>query len=98
MSRLVVQKYGGSVLRDEDSVRRVARVVGATAAAGDPVVVVVSALASVTDRQLERAARFSAGSSTQEMMTHRRSVGWCSATRRGRNSSAPIRPSWAGRS
>ena len=64
MSRLVVQKYGGSVLRDEDSVRRVARVVAATAAAGDPVVVVVSALASVTDRQLERAARFSAGSST----------------------------------
>ena len=57
MSRLVVQKYGGSVLRDEDSVRRVARVVGRTAAAGDPVVVVVSALASVTDRQLERAAR-----------------------------------------
>ena len=43
------------------------------------------------------AARSSAGCSTQKTTTRRRSAGWCSATRRGRNSSAPIRPSSAGR-
>jgi aspartate kinase len=62
MSTVVVQKYGGSVLRDDAAVRRVAAAVTEAVATGSPVVVVVSALAAVTDRHGGRAERFSARS------------------------------------
>ncbi len=46
---LVVQKYGGSSVADIERIRRVARRVVATRAAGDKVVVVVSAMGETTD-------------------------------------------------
>ena len=46
---LVVQKYGGSSIADIERIRRVARRVVATRAAGDRVVVVVSAMGRTTD-------------------------------------------------
>ncbi len=46
---LVVQKYGGSSIADIDRIRRVARRVVAARAAGDRVVVVVSAMGHTTD-------------------------------------------------
>ena len=46
---LVVQKYGGSSVADIESIRRVARRVVATRAAGNRVVVVVSAMGHTTD-------------------------------------------------
>jgi aspartate kinase len=46
---LVVQKYGGSSVADIERIRRVARRVVATRAAGDRVVVVVSAMGGTTD-------------------------------------------------
>lgn len=52
---LVVQKYGGSSLTDADSMRRVARKVAATRAAGHDVAVVVSAMGDTTDELLDLA-------------------------------------------
>jgi len=46
---LVVQKYGGSSIADIERIRRVARRVVATRAAGNQVVVVVSAMGHTTD-------------------------------------------------
>ena len=46
---LVVQKYGGSSVADIERIRRVARRVVATRAAGNRVVVVVSAMGHTTD-------------------------------------------------
>jgi aspartate kinase len=46
---LIVQKYGGSSVADIERIRRVARRVVATRAAGDRVVVVVSAMGGTTD-------------------------------------------------
>lgn len=53
---LIVQKYGGTSLGDLDRIRNVARRVASTAAAGNRVAVVVSAMAGETD-QLVRWAR-----------------------------------------
>ncbi len=53
---LVVQKYGGSSIADIECIRRVARRVVATRAAGNRVVVVVSAMGHTTDA-LTRLAR-----------------------------------------
>ena len=55
MSQLVVQKYGGSVLRDESSFGDVARRIARSAREGRSVVAVVSARAGITDALLARA-------------------------------------------
>jgi aspartate kinase len=52
---LIVQKYGGTSVRDLDRIRHVARRVVETQKAGNDVVVVVSAMAGETDRLVELA-------------------------------------------
>ncbi len=50
MGRLLVQKFGGTSVRDVDRINAVAQRVARSVAAGDRVVVVVSAMAGETDR------------------------------------------------
>jgi aspartate kinase len=52
---LLVQKYGGSSLATADRIRAAARRVARTAAAGKPVIVVVSAMGDTTDELIELA-------------------------------------------
>ncbi len=54
---LVAWKFGGSSLADADRVRHVARRIARQKAAGDDLVVVVSAMGDTTDELLELAAR-----------------------------------------
>ena len=56
---LIVQKYGGTSVADVERIKRVARRVVATAAAGTPVCVVVSAMGATTDTLLELAREVS---------------------------------------
>jgi len=56
MSRLVVQKYGGSSLADADRIRHVARRIARERVAGSDLVVVVSAMGDTTDHLIELAA------------------------------------------
>jgi aspartate kinase len=56
---LVVQKYGGTSVADVERIKRVAQRVVATAAAGTPVCVVVSAMGATTDTLLELAREVS---------------------------------------
>ena len=56
---LIVQKFGGSSLADAESVKRVARRIGATKAEGHQVVVVVSAMGDTTDELLDLAEQVS---------------------------------------
>ena len=49
---LVVQKYGGTSVADVERIRHVAGRIGEARAAGDAVVVVVSAMAGETNRLL----------------------------------------------
>ena len=55
---LIVQKYGGTSVADISCIKRVARRVKKTWAAGHKVVVVVSARAGVTNELIERAKNF----------------------------------------
>ncbi len=56
---LVVQKYGGSSVATADRIKRVAERIVATAAAGNEVVVVVSAMGDTTDELLDLAKQVS---------------------------------------
>ena len=49
---LIVQKFGGTSVADVERIRHVAGIVGTTRAAGQDVVVVVSAMAGETNRLL----------------------------------------------
>ncbi|WP_374929022.1 aspartate kinase [Kytococcus sedentarius] len=64
---LVVQKYGGSSVADADSIRRVARRVAATRAAGHEVVVVVSAMGDTTDDLLDLSREITSTPSQREL-------------------------------
>lgn len=64
---LVVQKFGGTSVADPDRMRRVARHVADTRAAGDGVVVVVSAMGKATDNLLGLARQVSANPSGREL-------------------------------
>lgn len=64
---LVVQKYGGSSVADADSVRRVAKRITGTVAAGNDVVVVVSAMGDTTDDLVELASEVSPKPPAREM-------------------------------
>jgi aspartate kinase len=55
LSRLLVQKYGGSSLATADRIRASARRVARTAASGRPVIVVVSAMGDTTDELIQLA-------------------------------------------
>jgi len=52
---LIVQKYGGSSVADAESVKRVARRIVETSAAGNDVVVAVSAMGDTTDDLIDLA-------------------------------------------
>lgn len=64
---LVVQKFGGSSVADRDKLFRVARIVADTHAAGNDVVVVVSAQGDTTDDLIEKAREITHNPSQREM-------------------------------
>jgi aspartate kinase len=64
---LVVQKYGGSSVANLERIRRVARRVVATRAAGDKVAVVVSAMGETTDRLTKMAHEITSSPQRREL-------------------------------
>ena len=64
---LIVQKYGGSSVADADKIRNVARRVVAAKAAGNRVVVVVSAMGDTTDDLIDLAKQMTDQPSPREM-------------------------------
>ncbi|MCR4718298.1 MAG: aspartate kinase [Firmicutes bacterium] len=65
--RLVVQKYGGSSVRDKERVMNVARRIVEAYDAGNNVVVAVSAQGDTTDELIEKAKEINASASKREM-------------------------------
>ena len=64
---LIVQKFGGSSVRDKERIFNVARIVAETFHAGNDVAVVVSAQGDTTDDLLEKASEISAAPSGREL-------------------------------
>ena len=64
---LIVQKFGGSSVRDAEHVMNVARIIADTRKAGNDVVVVVSAQGDTTDDLLTKAAEITDAPSLREM-------------------------------
>ncbi|MBQ7860060.1 MAG: aspartate kinase [Faecalibacterium sp.] len=64
---LIVQKFGGSSVRDRDRIFNVARIVANTHKAGNDVVVVVSAQGDTTDDLIAKAAEITHDPSSREM-------------------------------
>ena len=64
---LIVQKFGGSSVADRDRVMNVARIVAQTHAAGNDVVVVVSAQGDTTDELIAKAGEITHDASQREM-------------------------------
>ena len=64
---LIVQKFGGSSVSDAEGIKRVAQRVVDTQAAGNQVVVVVSAMGDTTDELLDLANQVSSDRSAREM-------------------------------
>ena len=64
---LIVQKFGGSSVADRDRIFNVARIVANTHAAGNDVVVVVSAQGDTTDDLIEKANEINPNASKREM-------------------------------
>ncbi len=64
---LIVQKFGGSSVRDPEHVMNVARIIAETREEGNDVVVVVSAQGDTTDDLIEKAAEITDTPSLREM-------------------------------
>ena len=64
---LVVQKFGGSSVKDAECLRRVAGIITNTYKAGNDVIVVVSAQGDTTDDLIEKAKEISKNPSKREM-------------------------------
>lgn len=64
---LIVQKFGGSSVRDRDRLFNVARIVAKTHADGNDVVVVVSAQGDTTDDLIQKAGEITHDASKREM-------------------------------
>ncbi len=64
---LIVQKFGGTSVRDRDRIFNVARIVANTRNAGNDVVVVVSAQGDTTDDLIQKAAEITNDPSEREM-------------------------------
>ena len=64
---LIVQKFGGSSVKDRDRIFNVARIVMNTRNAGNDVVVVVSAQGDTTDDLIAKAAEITSDPSHREM-------------------------------
>ncbi|MEM6927127.1 MAG: aspartate kinase, partial [Myxococcota bacterium] len=67
MSRLVVQKYGGSSVADLPRIRKVARRIAATVETGTKVVAVVSAMGNTTNELLALARQAAASPDRREL-------------------------------
>ncbi len=63
----IVRKYGGSSLRDSDSIRRIARAIADLKWSGDEIVVVVSAMAVTTDELIQLAKSINPDPPRREM-------------------------------
>ena len=64
---LIVQKFGGSSVKDRDRIFNVARIVANTHNAGNDVVVVVSAQGDTTDDLIAKAGEITHNPSAREM-------------------------------
>ena len=64
---LIVQKFGGTSVRDRDRIFNLARIVADTRNAGNDVVVVVSAQGDTTDDLIQKAAEITSDPSEREM-------------------------------
>src|SRR3990172_11401525 len=64
---LIVQKYGGTSVADAERIRNVARRIVARRQAGDPLVVVVSAMGDSTDRLIALAREVTEHSEAREL-------------------------------
>ncbi len=64
---VIVQKFGGTSVRDKERIFNVARIIGQTHAAGNDVVVVVSAQGDTTDVLLEKAGEITSKPSAREL-------------------------------
>jgi len=64
---LIVQKFGGSSVSDAEGIKRVARRIIDTKAAGNDVVVVVSAMGDTTDELLDLAGQLTGDAPAREM-------------------------------
>lgn len=64
---LIVQKFGGTSVKDRNRIYNVARIVANTRNAGNKVVVVVSAQGDTTDDLIEKAAEITSNPSAREM-------------------------------
>ena len=64
---LIVQKFGGSSVKDRDRIFNVARIVANTHNAGNDVVVVVSAQGDTTDDLIAKAKEINPKASKREM-------------------------------
>lgn len=64
---LIVQKFGGSSVKDAERIRNVARIIAETFLLGHDVVVVLSAQGDTTDDLLEKAAELNANPSKREL-------------------------------
>ena len=64
---LIVQKFGGSSVKDAERIRNVARIIAETFLLGHDVVVVLSAQGDTTDELLEKAAELNRAPSKREL-------------------------------
>ncbi len=64
---LIVQKFGGSSVRDADRIRNVAGIIADTYRAGNQVIVVLSAQGDTTDELIEKAREINPRASKREM-------------------------------
>ena len=64
---LIVQKFGGSSVRDAKRIQNVARIIAETYVKGDDVIVVLSAQGDTTDDLIEKAAEINPNASKREM-------------------------------
>lgn len=66
-SKLIVQKFGGSSVANPERIQRVAKRIAKTRAAGNQVVVIVSALGDTTDDLLDLCGKITANPSRREL-------------------------------
>ncbi len=64
---LIVQKFGGSSVRDAERIQNVARIIAETYVKGSDVIVVLSAQGDTTDDLIERAKEINPGASKREL-------------------------------
>ena len=64
---LIVQKFGGSSVRDAERIQNVARIIAETYVKGNDVIVVLSAQGDTTDDLIEKAKEINPSASKREL-------------------------------